>query len=149
VRYLKAKVKSSLLLAIPVGLVLWVLGVKFALLWGVLTFLCNFIPYIGTVVAYSLPVAFAFVWFGARWEAVTAAVLLLVCHVASASIIEPFLIGNAVGVSPLVILGSLAFWGLLWGIPGMFLAVPLTAVAILVMANFAQTRPIAKLLQDE
>jgi AI-2 transport protein TqsA len=46
-----------------------------------------------------------------------------------------------------VVLGSLAFWGLLWGIPGMFLAVPLTVVSILVMEHFAQTRPLARLLK--
>lgn len=147
ISYLKAKVKSSLLLAIPVGLILWVAGVKFALLWMVLTFLCNFIPYIGTVIAYSLPVAFAFLWFGVTWEPFVAAGLLLAWHITSASVIEPMIIGNAVGVSPLVILGSLAFWGLLWGIPGMFLAVPLTAVAILVMDHFEQTRSVARLLR--
>ena len=63
------------------------------------------------------------------------------------SLLKPMIIGNAVGVSPLVILGSLAFWGLVWGIPGMFLAVPLTVVAILVMDHFEQTRPVAKLLK--
>jgi AI-2 transport protein TqsA len=113
----------------------------------VLTFLCNFIPYIGTVVAYALPVGFGFLWFGPSGEAVAAAVLLLVCHGASSAVVEPLIIGSAVGVSPLVILGSLAFWGLLWGIPGMFLAVPLTVVAILVMGHFEQTRPVARLLR--
>lgn len=147
ISYLKAKVKSSTVLALPVGLVLWALGVRFALLWALLTFLCNFIPYIGTVVAYSLPTGFAFLWFGPTWEAFAAAGLLLVCHVASASVLEPLIIGNAVGVSPLVILGSLAFWGLLWGIAGMFLAVPLTAVSILVMDHFDTTRPAARLLK--
>jgi AI-2 transport protein TqsA len=147
ISYLKAKVKSSLVLAVPVALVLWAVGVKFALLWGVLTFLCNFIPYIGTVVAYSLPTGFAFLSFGPSWEAFAAAGLLLVCHVGSASVVEPLIIGSAVGVSPLVILGSLAFWGLLWGIPGMFLAVPLTVVAIIVMDHFHQTRPVARLLR--
>lgn len=147
ISYLRAKVKSSLLLAVPVGIVLWVVGVKFALLWMVLTFLCNFIPYIGTAVAYSLPVGFALLWFGPAWQPFVAAGLLLAIHVASASLVEPMLIGHAVGVSPLVILGSLAFWGLLWGIPGMFLAVPLTVVAILVMDHFEQTRPIARLLK--
>ena len=147
ISYLKAKVKSSLFLAVPVGLVLWLVGVKFALLWMVLTFFCNFIPYIGMVVAYSLPVGFAFLWFGPTWEPFAAAGLLLVCHVGSASVVEPMIIGNAVGVSPLVILGSLAFWGLLWGIPGMFLAVPLTVVAILVMDHFEQTRPVARMLR--
>lgn len=147
ISYLKAKVKSSLVLAVPVGLVLWAVGVKFALLWAVLTLLCNFIPYIGPTVAYALPTGFAFLWFGPTWPAFATAVLLLVCHVASASVIEPMMIGNAVGVSPLVILGSLAFWGLLWGLPGMFLAVPLTAVSILVMDHFDATRPVARLLK--
>src|SRR5205085_10928872 len=98
ISYLKAKVKSSLVLAVPVGIVLWIVGVKFALLWAVLTFMCNFIPYIGTVVAYSLPVGFAFLWFGPTWEPFAAAGLLLVCHLASASVAEPMIIGNAVGV---------------------------------------------------
>jgi len=147
VSYLKAKVRSSLFLAVPVGIVLWAVGVKFALLWVVLTFLCNFIPYIGAVVAYSLPVGFAFLLFGPTGQAVTAAVLLLVCHAVSASVAEPMIIGSAVGLSPLVILGSLAFWGLLWGIPGMFLAVPLTVITILVMDHFEQTRAVARLLR--
>ncbi len=147
ISYLKAKVKASLFLAVPVGFVLWAVGVKFALLWAVLTFLCNFIPYIGTVVAYSLPVGFAFLWFGLTWEPFAAAGLLLVCHGVSSSVAEPMIIGNAVGVSPLVLLGSLAFWGLLWGVWGMFLAVPLTAVMILVMGHFDQTRALAKLLK--
>lgn len=148
ISYLKAKVKSSLLLAVPVGLVLWVVGVKFALLWMVLAFLCNFIPYIGSVVSYVLPVGFAFLSFGpATWQPYAVAGALLACQVVSASVLEPMIIGNAVGVSPLVILGSLAFWGLVWGIPGMFLAVPLTVVAILVMDHFDQTRPVAHMLK--
>jgi AI-2 transport protein TqsA len=147
VSYLRAKVKSSLVLALPVTLVLWALGVKFALLWGILTFLCNFIPYIGSVIAYTFPVGFAFLLFGVRWEPVAVAALLLMCHVGSASVVEPLIIGNAVGLSPLVILASLAFWGLLWGMPGMFLAVPLTVVAVIVIDHFDATRSTARLLR--
>lgn len=144
--YLKAKVRSSLFLAVPVGLVLWVFGVRFAFLWAVLTFLCNFIPYVGSVVAYSLPVGFAFLQLDLTWRPVAVAVLLLGCHIGSASMVEPMLLGRAVGLSPLVILGSLAFWGLLWGIPGMFLAIPLTVVAVIVMGHFQFTRPVARLM---
>jgi AI-2 transport protein TqsA len=147
VGYLKAKVKSSLVLAVPVGVILWAVGVKFALLWSILTFLCNFIPYVGSVIAYSLPVGFAFLWYGLSWEPVVAAVLLLGCHLASASVVEPMIIGKAVGLSPLVVLASLAFWGLLWGISGMFLAVPLTVVWVIVMDQFDTTRPAARLLR--
>lgn len=146
VSYLMAKVRSSFFLAVPVGLILWMLGVKFALLWAVLTFLCNFIPYIGSVTAFVLPVGFAFLQLDPGWRLVTAAILLLGCQIASASVVEPMLLGKAVGLSPLVILGSLAFWGLLWGIPGMLLAVPLTVVAVIVMNHFEFSRPVAKLL---
>jgi len=146
VSYLKAKVKSSLVLAVPVGLILWVLGVKFALLWAVVTFLCNFIPYIGSVTAWVLPVGFAFLQLDPGWRPVAAAVLLLGCQIASASFVEPMLLGQAVGLSPLVILASLAFWGLLWSIPGMLIAVPLTVVAVIVMNHFEFTRPVAKMM---
>ncbi|HXD86978.1 MAG TPA: AI-2E family transporter [Urbifossiella sp.] len=146
ISYLKAKVKSSLILAIAVGIAMAALGVRFAFLWAVLTFLCNFIPYIGSVVAFCLPVGFAVLQLEPGWRPVAAALLVLSCQAASAAIVEPMLLGKAVGLSPLVILGSLAFWGLLWGIPGMFLAIPLTVVAVIVMNHFASTRPVAKLL---
>lgn len=149
VSYLRAKVKTSLALALPAGIVLWTFGVKFALLWVVLTFLCNFIPYLGSVIGYTLPTAFAFLWLDATWAPVAVAVLLLSIHLTCASLVEPLILGKAVGLSPLVILGSLAFWGLLWGIPGMFLAVPLTVVVVLVMKQLNVTRPVAKLLMEE
>jgi AI-2 transport protein TqsA len=149
ISYLKAKVKSSLILAVPVGIVLAVFGVKFALLWAVLTFLCNFIPYIGTAVAYTLPVGFAFLQLELGYRPVTVAVLLLACHLGSAMVVEPMILGRAVGLSPLVILAALTVWGLVWGIPGMFLAVPLTVVVKIVFENIEQTRPVASLLGGE
>lgn len=146
VSYLKAKVISSLAIAAPVGLLLAIFGVPFSPLWAVLTFLCNFIPYVGSVVAYLLPVGFAFLQLPFGWQPVTLGVLVLGCHTASAMLVEPMLLGRAVGLTPLVILGSLAFWGLLWGVSGMFLAVPLTVVAVIVMGHFDSTRPVARLL---
>ena len=146
ISYLKAKVLSSLVLAVPVGLVLVTCGVKFALLWAVLTFVCNFIPYVGSVVAYSLPVGFAFLQMDIGVWPVIVASLLLACHVGSASIAEPLILGRIVGLSPLVILAALSVWGLLWGLPGMFLAVPLTVVVVIVLDNLEVTRPLARLL---
>ncbi len=148
ISYLKAKVKSSFALAIPVGIVLSIFGVKFAFLWAVLTFCCNFIPYIGSVVSYSLLVGFTFLWLDFDWQPFAVAALVLGCHLTCASIVEPTILGKAMGLSPLVILASLAFWGLIWGIPGMFLAVPLTVVALLVMKHLKVTRPVAQLLME-
>jgi AI-2 transport protein TqsA len=149
ISYLKAKVKSSLMLALPVGLLLIAFDVPFALLWTALTFVCNFIPYIGTVVAYSLPVVFAFVEFDAGARAIALAIVLLAFHIISATLIEPMWIGRAVGLSPLVILAALSMWGLLWGLPGMFLAVPLTVVLKIAFENVEITRPLGRMLSGE
>jgi AI-2 transport protein TqsA len=148
VSYLKAKVKASVVLAAPVGLVLAAFDVRFSLFWGVLTFLCNFIPYVGSIVAYTLPVGFAFLQYGWGAPPVVVAAVLLGLHIGSATLVEPLLLGKAVGLSPLVILAALAVWGTLWGLPGMFLAVPLTAVMKLVLENLEMTRPVAKLAED-
>jgi AI-2 transport protein TqsA len=148
VGYLRAKVQGGLFLAVPVGLVLVACGVKFALLWAVLTFLLNFIPYIGVSLAYAMPVVFGFLQLGIGPSSVTAAGLVLALHVVAATVVEPRLIGRAVGLSPLVILAALALWGSVWGLPGMFLAVPLTVVGKLAMEQFEATRPVAKLAEE-
>ena len=147
--YLKAKLISSLVLALPVCVILLSFGVRFALLWTVVTFLFNFIPYIGTVVSYSLPVVFAFLQFGLGTELVAVAVLVLAVHIVSASVIEPMILGRAVGLSPLVILTALAVWGLIWGVPGMLLAVPLTVVLKIIFENIRATQGMAHLLSGE
>lgn len=148
ISYLRAKVVSSLLLAGPVGLVLAAFGVPFALLWGVLTFVCNFIPYLGSVLAYSLPMMFAAVEFGFSGRFAAVAGVVFAIHLLGAAVVEPLVLGRAVGLSPLALLASLSVWGILWGVPGMFLAVPLTVVLKIVFEHIPSTRPVARLLSD-
>ena len=147
--YLTAKVKSSFMLAVPVFIVLFVFEVRLVVAWTVVTFFCNFVPYIGSVVAYSLPTGFALLQFGLGWEAITVAVLLLAVHLVTASVVEPRVIGRAVGVSPMLILLALAFWGHCWGLTGMLLAVPLTVMAKITCEHIEATRPLARLVSDE
>jgi AI-2 transport protein TqsA len=147
--YLRVKVKASLFLAVPVTLILWVFGVKFPVLWGVLTFLCNFIPYLGSVIAASVPILFAFLQVEPIWKPITAGIGIVGMHMLMAYVVEPAMVGRGVGLSPLVILAALAFWGLCWGLIGMFLAIPLTVVLRIVLENVAFTRPFAKMLSDE
>jgi AI-2 transport protein TqsA len=147
--FLRVKVKASLILALPVTVILWVFNVKFAVLWGVLTFLCNFIPYIGSITAVSLPLLMTFLDLEPGWQPVTVALLIVGMHVLMTYLIEPRMIGKQVGLSPLVILASLTFWGLCWGLIGMFLAIPLTVVMRIVMEHIEFTRPIARLLGDD
>jgi AI-2 transport protein TqsA len=120
----------------------------FALIWAVLTFFCNFIPYIGSVVGYTVPTLFALVNFGFGWEFITIAVLLLTIHLVTASFVEPAIIGKAVGLSPVIILFALAFWGSLWGLTGMLLAVPLTVMLKIIAEHLDATRPMAKLVAE-
>jgi AI-2 transport protein TqsA len=147
--YLRVKVKASLFLAVPVTLILWVFGVKFPVLWGVLTFLCNFIPYLGSIVAASVPILFAFLQVEPIWKPITAGLGIVAMHMLMAYVVEPSMVGKGVGLSPLVILAALAFWGQCWGLIGMFLAIPLTVMLRIVLENVAFTRPFAKMLSDE
>ncbi|MBL8793406.1 MAG: AI-2E family transporter [Planctomycetia bacterium] len=147
--YLWVKVKASLVLAVPVTLVLLLFGIHSAVMWGVLTFLLNFIPYLGSVIACSAPILLAFIHLHSPWQAASLAVVLVTIHMLSAYVVEPAMTGKAVGLSPLVILISLAFWGLCWGLTGMLLAVPLTVMLQIVLDNVALTRPFARLMGGE
>jgi AI-2 transport protein TqsA len=144
--YLRAKVLSSLALALPVIIILWWFGVKSAVFWGVLTFLLNFIPYVGSAIAWTGPTLLAFLTLEPGWQPFTVGGLLLTDHLLSANLIEPSLTGKAVDLSPLVVLLALAFWGSCWGLEGMLLAVPLTVVLRIVIDNLPATRPIARLM---
>jgi AI-2 transport protein TqsA len=147
--YIRAKVISSLILAAPVAVALLLFGVKSAALWAMLTFLCNFIPYVGVVAAGGGAILFAFLDLPLGWQPFAVATFIIVWHTVESSLIEPSLLGNAVGLSPLVILVCLTFWGICWGILGMLLAVPLTVALKIVLSNIEATQPIAKLLGDD
>jgi AI-2 transport protein TqsA len=146
--YLKAKVKANSVLAVPVMAVLWAFGFKLVVLWGALTFFANFVPYLGSLVACALPLAFGFVDLGIGWQTLAVSVLVPAVHVTSAYLIEPAMMGKAVDLSPLVVLISLAFWGLCWGLTGMILAVPLTAMLKIILNTVPGTRPIAGLMGE-
>lgn len=147
--YLAAKMQASLGIAISVTLACWLFGVKFALLWGVLTFFGNFIPYLGSIVACGLNVIYLGLSVELNWKAVTAAVVLIAIHILWRDIIEPSMTGRMVNLSPLVILAALAFWGLCGGMIGMILAVPLTVMMKIVLENIDVTQPFARMLADE
>jgi predicted PurR-regulated permease PerM len=119
-------------------------------MWGVLIFLFNFIPYIGSLVAVSLPIILSFLQYADEpWKPLLITVLLLLVQRVVDNYIEPRLTGRKLGVSPLIVLLSLAFWGWLWGIVGMILAVPLTVIGKIILENIPETKPLATLLSNE
>ena len=114
--YLRAKVLSSLAMALPVVAILWTFGVSFPGMWGVLAFVGNFIPYVGSVIALVLPVLLALLELEPPWRPLAVLALLLLAHFVTNNFIEPRLTAHAVDLSPFMVLVALAFWALCWGV---------------------------------
>lgn len=130
--YLALKTLVSLLTGIAVWLVLWLLGVKFALFWGVVAFILNFIPNIGPIIAGIPPFIQALV-LNDIYDAALVAALFIGIHMVFGNMLEPKLMGRGLGLSTLVVFLSLIFWGWLLGPVGMLLSVPLTSVTKILM----------------
>jgi len=145
-KYIIAKTIISLITAILATIVLFAFGVEFAMIWGIFTFLLNFIPNIGSVIATILPLALAFIQFDSFLVIIFVGVLLIVIQFTMGNVIDPRLVGRSVNLSPLVVLFSLIFWGWLLGIVGMFLAVPLSVVLKIVFENISDLRFISVLM---
>jgi predicted PurR-regulated permease PerM len=146
-RYLSIKVMISAITAILVWLVLVIMKVDFPLTWAVFTFLLNFIPTVGSVIATVPPVLVALVQFYPNfWPAVIVLAVLLLIQQTMGSIIEPKLMGDSLNLSPVVILLSLIFWGWLWGIVGALLSVPIAAAIKIVCENIEALKPISVMM---
>ena len=134
-RYFAIKTTVSVGTGIFVGLALWLLGVDFPVLWGMLAFLLNYVPNIGSVLAAVPPVLLAAIQLGPL-KAVATACVFLVVNVVMGSVVEPRFMGRELGLSTLVVFLSLVFWGWMLGPVGMLLSVPLTmTVKIALEAN--------------
>jgi AI-2 transport protein TqsA len=145
-KYLVIKTLVSLANGVMVWIVLLLFGVDFAALFGLLAFLLNFIPNIGSLIATILRVSFAFFQFGTFWTPFWIFIITDGLDLVLGNIIEPRITGKGLGLSPLLIFFSLLFWGWLWGIPGMILSVPLTAVIKIACQNIPALRPVAVLM---
>lgn len=147
-RYVVVRTGIGLLNGVLAGMAAWLLGLDFALIWGLLTFLLNYIPTIGSIIAVIFPVLFALVQF-AGWSRPLLTLLILGgIQLVLGTVVDPLVQGRYLGPSPLVVLLSVAFWGWLWGIPGAFIAVPLTILVMITCRQFDRTRWIAILLAD-
>ena len=147
-QYLGLKTLISLLTGVLVAVILWLFGVNFALLWGTLVFILNFIPTIGSIVATVPPIAITLFQYGSISKTLLVAAILIAVQIAVGNILEPKVMGRGLNLSPLVVLLSLIFWGWVWGIPGMLLSVPLTAALRIAMEQIDSTRTVAALISS-
>ncbi len=146
--YIRVKTLVSAVIGVATTVILWAFGVDLAFVWGVLAFLLNFIPFVGSIVAGILPTGLSLLQFDSVWYSALVGVSLLAAQTAVAYVVEPRLAGRRLDMSPLVILLALAFWTWLWGIIGAVLAIPLAVVMKIVFENIEQTRPIAALMAN-
>jgi AI-2 transport protein TqsA len=143
--YLALKTAVSLTTGVLVGAAAALLGVDFALLWGLLAFLLNFVPSVGSIIAAIPAVLIALLQLGPGTAAVLAAAYLAT-NVLLGNVIEPALLGRRLGLSTLVVIISLVFWGWVWGPVGMLLSLPLTLSAKIALERSTEFRWLAVLM---
>lgn len=146
-KYLVVKTLVSMITGITYSIVLWIAGVDFFLLWGLLAFLLNFIPYIGSYIATAFPILLALLLLSPL-SVLIILIVLLAIQMTMGNIVEPKLLGRELNLSPVVVLISLAFWGWLWGLVGMFLSIPITASVKIIMEYIPETQNVARLMSD-
>lgn len=144
-KYLGIKTVISLVTGALLGVFTHAMGLDFALIWGIIAFLLNYIPTIGSIIAAVPAVLVALVQQGPG-PALVVALGYLAVNVLLGSLLEPRLLGRRLGLSPLIVFLSLVFWGWLWGPAGMLLSVPLTVMVKIVLEHSPSTRWIAVLL---
>ncbi|NOR13891.1 MAG: AI-2E family transporter [Candidatus Aminicenantes bacterium] len=148
-RYIAIKTLVSFFTGVFAGIVLVIWGLDFAIVFAFLTFILNYIPNIGSFIATVFPVAIAIFQYDTIWPAIWICVILITLQQVMGNFVEPRLMGKGLGLSPLVVLFSLFFWGWLWGIPGMILATPMTAIVKIVCSNIPELRVVAVLMSKD
>ncbi|MCL2443504.1 MAG: AI-2E family transporter [Treponema sp.] len=143
-RYLAAKFLISLINAVIFVIAFQLVGLEFAIVWGVIQFMLNFIPTLGSIVAGAAISLFAILQF---WPDPTPIIIVIVIVLATnmilGNLIDPKVIGDNVGLSPLMVIISLSLWGWIWGFAGMVLAVPMTVIIKIVCENIPIMEPVS------
>lgn len=147
IRYLGVKTFISLLSGISTWIMLDVLGVQYAILWGTLTFLLNYIPNIGSIIS-AVPVIVQALLLNGFGVAIGVTAGTIALNVVFGNIIEPKMMGKTLGLSTLVVFFSLLFWGWMFGSVGMLLSVPLTMALKITLDSSESTKKYAALLAD-
>ncbi|MDG2224507.1 MAG: AI-2E family transporter [Rubripirellula sp.] len=145
--YLALKTTISIFTGMAFGMALRLFGVPMAFTFGVMAFLLNFVPNVGPLVASLLPIPLIILDpdGSLTWMAITITVICSI-QLISGNVVEPKIMGNSSDLHPVTILLALMFWGMMWGVIGMFLATPITAAVKIVLERIDQTRPIASLM---
>lgn len=146
--YLTIKTFVSALTGTLCYVVLMLFDINYPAFWGFVTFLLNYIPTIGSLIAVIFPALLSLVQFDSYVPFLGVVVVLTTIQFSIGNILEPHLMGNKLNLSGLVIIIGLAVWGSIWGITGMILSVPLMVIIMLILSTNPSTRPIAIILSS-
>jgi len=133
--YLATITMINAILGLTVSLLLWALGMPSPFMWGGIVSICNFVPYLGPIVAAVLLGLGGLMTFDAVGLALLPATIFIGVHLVEANLVTPLVLGKRLTINPLLILVSLSFWGWVWGTPGALLAVPLLLILQTVLAS--------------
>lgn len=148
-RYLVVKAVISTITGVFVYLVMKIFGLELAFAMGVITFVLNFIPNIGSIVATLAVALVAYVQTSDALSSFSVFVIVGIVQFVVGQVLDPLLLGKTLRLSSFGIIASLAFWAAVWGVPGMFLAVPMMVSVMIVCAHIPTLRPVAVLLSRE
>ncbi|MDE4134597.1 AI-2E family transporter [Phaeobacter sp. QD34_3] len=146
--YLAAKTLVNVILGLISYAILLALGIAHPAFWAILIGLLNYIPYIGSIIAVFFPVTISLIQFGSFGHAALALVALMTPQMIIGYYMEPKYLGQSVNLSPFSVLLALALWTELWGMTGAILAVPLTAMVMIILAEIPTTRWIAVMMSE-
>lgn len=147
--YIWVQTVTGVMLTASAIIVMMIVGLNNILFWSILFFLLTFIPNIGITIGSVLPSLFALIQFPTYWPALAIFVVTQIAATVVGNFIYPRMQAETQNIDPVVTLLALAFWTVLWGIPGAFLAVPLTLMSMMVFAQFPDTRWVAALLSND
>ncbi len=147
-RFMLTRTLTSALTGLLIALYTWMMGLDFPLVWGLIAFLLNYIPVLGSVVAVIPPTLVALIKPHGLWLAPATLAGLTVIQMTIGNYLDPQLQGRFLSLSPLVLFFSVVFWGWVWGIPGAFISTPITVSLIIFARHFSSTKWVADILSN-
>ena len=136
----------SLIVGLLTYLVCIFFGVKFAMFWGFIAFVLNFIPAVGSILGTIMPILMGVIQLDSISDIGIMSIFLFVMHFTIGNIVEPIVMGGQLRINTLTVLFGLVFWGFVWGIPGMILSVPLLVIMKIILERSPSTEMIGRLM---
>lgn len=147
--YIKVKTLVSVMTGIAIGIICWIFGIDYAVLWGFLALVLNYIPYIGSLIAIIPPLVLGII----DSSSVTQVLVIFFClegvQLIMGNIVEPKLMGDSFSMNTVAVLFGFVFWAFLWGTAGMLLAVPLTFLFKVILENMSDAGVVVRLMEKK